>query len=132
MSEAVRTVYPTLRYADPRAAIDWLVSTLGFTEHEVSTGPDGAVTHAELTIGTGMIMISPAGDEAAADKPAGITPGVYIAVDDGLGGIDAHHARAKAAGAEIIFGLTDQPYGSREYAVRDPEGYAWYLGTYRP
>jgi uncharacterized glyoxalase superfamily protein PhnB len=29
-------------------------------------------------------------------------------------------------------GLTDQPYGSREYAAHDPEGNAWYFGTYRP
>jgi len=26
----------------------------------------------------------------------------------------------------------DQPYGSREYAARDPEGNVWAFGTYRP
>ena len=39
---------------------------------------------------------------------------------------------ADAAGAEIIMELTDQPYGSREYAAIDPEGNAWSFGTYRP
>jgi uncharacterized glyoxalase superfamily protein PhnB len=28
--------------------------------------------------------------------------------------------------------LTDQDYGSREYAARDPEGNVWCFGTYRP
>jgi uncharacterized glyoxalase superfamily protein PhnB len=43
---------------------------------------------------------------------------------------DAVHTRAAAAGAEILQPLTDQPYGSRECAVRDPEGVAWSFGTY--
>jgi uncharacterized glyoxalase superfamily protein PhnB len=49
-------------------------------------------------------------------------------VDD----VDAHHDRAVAAGAEIISGPTDQPYGAREYAARDHEGNGWSFGTYRP
>jgi uncharacterized glyoxalase superfamily protein PhnB len=28
--------------------------------------------------------------------------------------------------------LTDQDYGSREYAVRDAEGNVWCFGTYQP
>jgi uncharacterized glyoxalase superfamily protein PhnB len=45
---------------------------------------------------------------------------------------DAHHDRAKAAGAEIVQQLTDQDYGSREYAAVDPEGHVWSFGTYDP
>jgi uncharacterized glyoxalase superfamily protein PhnB len=52
----------------------------------------------------------------------------YLALDDP----DAHHAAAVQAGAEVVMELTDQPYGSREYAVRDPEGNVWCSGTYRP
>jgi uncharacterized glyoxalase superfamily protein PhnB len=53
---------------------------------------------------------------------------LYQAVDDP----EAHHARATAAGAEIVFELTDQPYESRTYAAPDPEGNIWairYLPT---
>ena len=46
--------------------------------------------------------------------------------------MDAHYQRAKAAGAEIVRELQDTSYGSREYAVRDPEGFLWSFGTYRP
>ena len=46
--------------------------------------------------------------------------------------VDAHHERAVAAGAEVVMELTDQEYGSREYAIRDPGGNVWTFGTYRP
>ena len=62
---------------------------------------------------------------APGQKPSS---GIYVRVADP----DAHHARAKAAGAEIVMGLVDQEYGSREYAARDPEGYLWCFGTYQP
>jgi uncharacterized glyoxalase superfamily protein PhnB len=56
------------------------------------------------------------------------TGGIYAIVEDP----DAHHVRAKAAGAEILRELTDQDYGSRDYSARDPEGHLWSFGTYRP
>jgi uncharacterized glyoxalase superfamily protein PhnB len=42
------------------------------------------------------------------------------------------YARAKSAGADVIMELTDQDYGSRDFAVRDPEGNHWNFGTYEP
>jgi uncharacterized glyoxalase superfamily protein PhnB len=56
---------------------------------------------------------------------------VYLALDSAEA-VDAHHDRAVAAGAEVVQELVDQPYGSREYAVRDPEGNVWSVGSYRP
>jgi uncharacterized glyoxalase superfamily protein PhnB len=46
--------------------------------------------------------------------------------------VDAHFARAKAAGAEIIREPEDQDYGGRDYSARDPEGNVWSFGTYAP
>ena len=53
---------------------------------------------------------------------------VYVVVEDP----DALHDRAVAAGVEIIRGLEDQPYGSRDFAARDHHGNVWSFGTYRP
>jgi len=36
-----------------------------------------------------------------------------------------------AAGADIIRKPEDTDYGSREFALRDPEGNLWSFGTYR-
>lgn len=120
------SIYPTLTYKDAAAAVRFLTQTFGLTEHAVSTDPDGTVRHAELAWGTGLVMLSPS---SGGESPFDLGPVcLYLAVDDP----DAHHDRAKAAGAEIVMGLTDQPYGSREYAARDPEGNVWCFGTYRP
>ena len=45
---------------------------------------------------------------------------------------DGHYERVRAGGAEIVRELVDQPYGSREYSARDPEGNLWSFGTYDP
>jgi uncharacterized glyoxalase superfamily protein PhnB len=45
---------------------------------------------------------------------------------------DRHHAKATAAGAQVVRGLEDTDYGSREYSVRDLEGNLWSFGTYDP
>ena len=123
----MRTIYPVIRYADPRAAIAFLVEAFGFEPGEISEGPDGTVQHAELIIDTGMIMIGQARGPSP-ERPAADDFRLYVAVDD----VDKHHDRAKTAGAEIVQPLTDQPYGSREYGARDSEGNVWSFGTYRP
>jgi uncharacterized glyoxalase superfamily protein PhnB len=79
----------------------------------------------------GMIMLGSARENPYGMRPpdgSGVTGAVYVIVDDP----DAHHERAVAAGAEIVQELTDQDYGSRDYTARDPEGYIWHFGTYRP
>jgi uncharacterized glyoxalase superfamily protein PhnB len=60
--------------------------------------------------------------------PLGSEHQLYVVVEDA----DAHHDRAKAAGAEIVMAPRDTDYGSRDYAAKDPEGNTWYFGTYRP
>jgi uncharacterized glyoxalase superfamily protein PhnB len=56
------------------------------------------------------------------------TQTIYVAVPDA----DAVYRTAKTAGAEIVMELTDQPYGSRDFICKDPEGYIWCFGTYAP
>jgi uncharacterized glyoxalase superfamily protein PhnB len=45
---------------------------------------------------------------------------------------DRHAATARSAGVEILEAPADKPYGARVYVARDPEGYVWCFGTYRP
>lgn len=120
------TIIPTIRYADARAAIEFLTAALGFTSGPVSEGEDGAVVHVELTFADGVVML---GTKAGADSPYDTDRVCTYLVTDTP---DALHDRAVAAGAEVVQQLTDQDYGSREFAVRDPEGNVWAFGTYRP
>ncbi|HUN79017.1 MAG TPA: VOC family protein [Solirubrobacteraceae bacterium] len=125
-------IFPALRYRDANAAIEWLGRAFGFQEKVVHRGEHSEVNHAELALGTGIVMLGqarPAGwlGGGASDARAS-TMSVYVVVADP----DAHHERARAAGAEIVRELTDEDYGSREYSARDPEGNLWSFGTYDP
>jgi uncharacterized glyoxalase superfamily protein PhnB len=121
------SIYPSFRYRDARAAIAFLRDAFGFEEVAVYEGDDGSIAHAELRLGNGMIMLGSQREGDPYERHVG-SEWVYVVVDDA----DAHHARAVEHGAEIIMELTDQDYGSRDYAARDPEGNTWNFGTYRP
>jgi uncharacterized glyoxalase superfamily protein PhnB len=118
-------IFPALRYQDAPAAIDWLVRAFGFEKKGVHAAPDGSIAHAELQFGTGVIGLSSA-HKIPGNPWSGVRQGVYVHLAD----VDAHHDRAKAAGADIASPLTNQDYGSREYGARDPEGHLWGFGTY--
>lgn len=119
--------YPVLCYRDAAAAIAWLETTFGFERLMVVPDADGGVRHAELGAGGGVVMLASASGDDVREQ-SGMGQMVYVAVDD----VDAYYARATAAGAEVTRALHDTDYGSRDFAVRDPEGYEWSFGTYRP
>ncbi len=123
-----------LCYADAPAAIDWLCATFGFTPRVVHADASGFVHHAQLTFGNGMVMISSARD---ATPGALLVPAAHAGVQTGslyvvVADVDAHHARAVAAGAKVVRPLTDEPYGGRDYVCCDPWGQMWSFGTYDP
>ncbi len=135
MSESRSTVIPGHRYRNAPAAIEWLSKVFGFERHAVYEGENGTIGHAELTLGNGMIMLGSGKDDEfgrgfkSPDELGGVeTRSLYIVVPDA----DAAHARAVAAGAQIIRPLQNTPYGSREFGVKDPEGHTWIAGTYDP
>lgn len=125
-------MYPGMRYRNAAKAIDFLVDAFGFEKHLVVPGDNGDIHHAELRFEREIIMVSSVHDDVYNIKSpvdAGcITSSLCFAVDDP----DAHYARAKAAGAEIVTDLENTDYGARGYTVRDPEGQLWTFSTYRP
>lgn len=129
------TIIPGLRYSDAARAVDWLCDAFGFEKHLVVPGEDDTIAHAQLTFGNGMIMLGSARDDDYGQilvQPTAtegrVTQSPYVIVDD----VDAHHARAAAAGAEIVMPPEDQPYGGRLYQCRDIEGHLWNFGSYDP
>jgi uncharacterized glyoxalase superfamily protein PhnB len=122
-------VWPTLRARNARALIRFLVDVVGFRE-TVVYGEDDRVDHAELNWppGGGVMLgsmrdVNPEGQWS----PQPGTFAAYVVADD----IDALHARIAAAGAEITRPPHDTDYGSRDFAIKDPEGNHWSFGTYR-
>ena len=134
-ADTTATIIPCLRYRDAPAAIDWLCRAFGFERHAVYAEGD-TVHHAQLVFGNGMVMLGSA--DTASEwgrriaQPGDIggleTQSPCVVVAD----VDAHYARAVAAGAEVVQDIADQDYGGRGYSCRDLEGHLWWFGSYDP
>ena len=119
-------VWPSLRAHDARALIRFLVDVVGFEETAVY-GEGDVVHHAELAWppGGGVMLGSARTEGAQVTAPGAFS--AYVVVDEP----DALCERIRAAGGEVTMELRDTDYGSRDFAIRDPEGNRWYFGTYR-
>jgi uncharacterized glyoxalase superfamily protein PhnB len=132
----MQTITPMLSYEDAATAIEWLERAFGFREDRGArqTAPDGTVTHAEIRLGDGVVMLAtPTPDyrgpkrHAEECEPARrwlaapwVIDGVLVHVDD----VDAHFARARDAGATLLSEVEENPFG-RLYRVADLEGHRW-------
>jgi uncharacterized glyoxalase superfamily protein PhnB len=122
-------VWPSLRARDARALIRFLTEALGF-EATVVYGDGDRVDHAQLDWPPGGGIMLGSARQSDEKGVGAMTPGsfgAYVVTDEP----DALCERARAAGAEIAREPHDTDYGSRDFAIRDPEGNFWSFGTYR-
>ncbi len=109
-SMPTQTVIPVLTYRDVPSTVAWLSAAFGFTvrlrigEHR-----------AQLNAGAGALVV------AQGDAQPERGHAVMIRVVD----VDAHYARATAAGARIVNELATFMYGERQYSAIDPWGHVW-------
>ncbi|MBP6311283.1 MAG: VOC family protein [Flavobacteriales bacterium] len=133
---SAKQVIPALTYVDAKAAIKFLCSAFGFEEHLVVPGEGNVIHHAQLKLGTIMIMLGSSNKESEYSKLVRspqelngvVTQSPYIIVDDP----DSFYAKAKAHGARIVVELKDEDYGGRGFTCADPEGHLWNFGSYDP
>ena len=115
-------------YKDPWSALDWLEKAFGFERSMVITDKDGRLGHSEMRFGDSLVGVGSEWADFVA-SPASVdnknTQTIHVQLPNG---IDAHCARAVAAGAAIVQEPTDQFYGDRTYRARDPEGHVWTFG----
>ncbi|MFI7011367.1 VOC family protein [Streptomyces sp. NPDC050145] len=123
------TVWPTLQADDAPALIDFLVGTVGFLRTAVYEDGD-RVAHAQLDWpeGGGIMLGSakPVDDDAGNWSLRPGSFGCYVVTER----VDELYGRLVDAGVKILREIEDQPYGSREFAILDPEGNRWSFGTY--
>ena len=126
----MQTIFPLLRYTDARAAIRWLCAAFGFRERFSVPETGEFVRHAQLTLGTNLIMLGSVRDDGVQSPQTlgASTQALCVYVPD----VDQHFERARSAGAEITTPPQDTDFGAREYHVRDPEGHMWTFGNYLP
>ncbi|MFJ4769404.1 VOC family protein [Streptomyces sp. SID4919] len=118
-----------LPHTDPDASLAFYRDMLGFEVRD-DVGYDGMRW---ITVGpagqpsTSLVLQPPAADPGVTpDERRTITEmivkGTYAGVVLATADVDALFGRLKAGGAEIVQEPTDQPYGVRDCAVRDPAG----------
>lgn len=117
-------IVPALTYADAPAAIDWLCRVFGFEEVRRMEVGDGRIGNAALSLAGEQIMLASPFEEAGTMSPQDL-PALHQQITVHVDDVDAHFARAQAAGAQILADPQDQFWGARNYWVEDLEGHRW-------
>lgn len=107
---AVSRIVPDLQSADLRAATAFYAQVLGM---EIVMDHGWIVTLADPDRPEAQLSLM------THDASAGVVPVASLEVDD----VDAAYRAARAAGAEIVHELTDEPWGVRRFFARDPAGH---------
>lgn len=111
---------PRLVVDDADQALAFYVAAFGGEVTERYTA-DGRVVHSVVTAGPISFAVKDAGD-GDAGPDGGRTPVIMsLAVSDA----DAVAERMLAAGATVIFPVSDHDYGDRGGRLRDPFGHQW-------
>lgn len=127
--EGFHSVTPYLIIRGAAAAIDFYGRAFGATERYRMPMPDGRIGHAEVQIGTSILMLADEAPDQGFKSPqtlGGSPVGLTLYVPD----VDAAYRQAIAAGGTSHQEPADQFYGDRTARVLDPFGYEWYLMTH--
>ncbi|MEV6275944.1 VOC family protein [Nocardia sp. NPDC051832] len=118
-----------LPQTDPDAALAFYRDTLGF-EVRNDVGYNGLRW---LTVGPpgqpdiGIVLYPPAADPGITEEEGRVitemmAKGTFASINLGAKDLDGVFEKLQASGAEVVQEPTDQPYGVRDCAFRDPSG----------
>ena len=114
-------VMPVLYYPDVRKAVEWLTTSLPFSERLRNSD-----TRSQLSHGNGAVVVATPGVHANAASSTLQSPGAH-SVTLRVTGIDELFQRAKAAGARVLAEPADHVYGERQCSFLDPWEHPWTL-----
>lgn len=123
MTSTARSANPLISFTDLDAGLKMMTEVFGFIEGAIFRDDAGVVQHCEMAWGNTIVMPSERKDTVWSLGPVSL----FLSTEDP----DKLHGRAVQAGLEIVIPLTDQDYGSREFAAKDPSGNVWIFGTYQ-
>jgi uncharacterized glyoxalase superfamily protein PhnB len=124
--EGERTIFPALKCGDGKAVIGWMERALGFVPGLTVPGADGAISHAEMSLGQDVVMLGGGTEEPNLWGTETQCTCVYVA------DVDTHHAQAVSRGARVVQPPEKASWGSYGYYVRDLDDFLWGFSDYRP
>jgi uncharacterized glyoxalase superfamily protein PhnB len=110
-------VIPVLIYPDVREAVAWLSAAFGFVER-LQIGENH---RSQLSFGDGAVIVGDVRHDRRPPRAGEVTHSVTVRIED----VDAHCARSRAHGAQILMEPTDFEYGERQYTAEDLAGHQW-------
>jgi PhnB protein len=122
-------VVPYLCVDGAAKAIDFYGEVFGATERMRMPGPDGTIGHAEVQIGTGVVMLADPFPQMGMTDPKAIG-GTPVTVSVFVEDVDTVFKRAVDAGATVMQEPADQFYGDRSGMFTDPFGHRWSVSTH--
>src|SRR5262245_38898301 len=124
------TITPHIVVSDGAKAIEFYKKAFGAQESERFMTPDGkAVMHAQLKIGTSMLMLGREHPtECLSPKSRG---GTSVSLLLYVENADAAFDRAVKAGCTVKMPMSDQFWGDRYGQVEDPFGHQWSIATHK-
>ena len=127
--EDFRTITPHLVVRGVARAVEFYRKAFGAEELYRNLGPDGvSVMHSELLLGDSRFFVNdefPEHGVLAPDGEYGTGVTLHLYVPD----VDAFHARAVAAGVEILLPLDNYFWGDRYFILKDPFGHRWSVAS---
>lgn len=133
LPEGWSRITPGFFYDDAATAIDWLCTAFGFEVQLKVEGAGATIVHCQLVLGDGMVMASSVASAMPGYRSPRALGGLsthylMVYVDD----VEAHCARARAAGAKIVTEPVTSDYGEehwsdRGYEAEDLEGHRFWF-----
>jgi len=114
--------FATLTVDDLDASTHWYVDVLGFRLVFSMPGPNGvpSLSHLRWTKYADLLVV-PAGPQTSSKTDKGV--GVRLSFLVTESSVDELAERVRARGDQIAEGPVTQPWNTREFTVRDPNGY---------
>ena len=126
MPDGYHTATPYMMYRDAAGALAFVKAAFGAVERMCTKDEEGAIRHAEFTIGDSAFMLSQETnrfpDLRSVEAFGGSPVQVFLYLED----VDSIAERATAAGAKVHSPIADQPYG-RSCGLLDPFGLIWWV-----
>jgi catechol 2,3-dioxygenase-like lactoylglutathione lyase family enzyme len=110
---SIRRAMPVVVTDDPQGSRDFYEGFLGF---RVAMEMDGLLMLQSTSVPTTQVILS----WQTATNVDEQVPRVDMSVE--VADVDSAHADALARGLEIVYPLTDEPWGIRRFFVREPSG----------
>jgi PhnB protein len=119
--EGFTSITPYLFAENAARLIEFVTKAFGGEEIYRKERSDGAITHAEMRVGNGMIMLG-----EATDQLGPMPTSIYLYVNDS----DLVYERALATGGISVFPIMTLPNGERYGGIKDICGNIWWIATH--